>query len=143
MFSLKHLMHTAMPFPKNDFASFYGSVCVSPHFQLVRVPNRHLVVGNPHLQTGISSKMLIRKEQHATCSLKCPFKDGRCIAGSANNSIMFTNKCFQTRSRINVRHRCNVISIDDFAEICPTVFNLFYTCHVCHRTTSSHIRQSN
>ena len=56
---------------------------------------------------------------------------------------MLTAERFETRSRIDVRHRHDALGVNNLAQIIPGVFDLLDPGHVRHRASRGHVGQNN
>ena len=115
MFRAKHLVDAAMTLPEDHAACLQGFDRVSSSFICVWIPHWHLGVGDSHFERRISSEVLIWKEKDATFLLEGPFQNGWSITRRADHTPVLAAKRFEACRRIDVGHRGDVFSIDDFA----------------------------
>src|SRR6185295_6499939 len=90
------LMNRTVPFPKDDPA------VAQLHFRIAaklfkRIPHRHFVQSKTKTVGGVTSEMLVRKEQNLVAAIQRPAKNGRGIGRRANRSAMTSAKCLYRR----------------------------------------------
>ena len=140
---LKHLVYRAMPFPQDDPRGLNRFCGVASEFVFVWIPNGHLIVRDPHLQSSVSAQMLIWKEEDSLSLSEGPFQYSLRVAAGAYDATVLTAESFQARSTIDVGDWSEIGGVDDFAELLPCGFDLTDRSHVRHRATSRHVGQDN
>src|SRR5689334_9444376 len=93
-------MRGAIAFPKNNLSALNFLFAILRSQRILRIPDRHLLLGNAIFKRGVASEMLIRKEEHTFASAKCPLDNFWCIGRCANNASIEATKGLQIGRRI-------------------------------------------
>src|SRR5690606_8417985 len=117
-------MYAAMPLPQNDFALLKLLLRAAAQFVRVRIPHRHVVIGDAHAEGRVATQMLIGKEHHPTRAGERPLDRRLRIARRADDATVATDKRFETCSRVNVRYRRDVARVEYLVQLLPGVFDL-------------------
>ena len=86
--------------------------------------------------------MLVGEKHHATCAGECPVEGRFGIARRADNSAVPADKSFETRGRVDVRDRRDVVGVEHFAQLIPGIFDLLDCRHVGHGTAGCQVGQN-
>lgn len=129
---LEHLVYRTVSLPKNDARVFDCVFAVATQGIFVRIPNRHLLIGDSHFEGGVSSQMLIREKEDSLAPLERPFQHRFRIAAGADDPAMFATERLQARGTVDVGDGSEILGIDDFSELVPSRFDLPDGSHVRH-----------
>ena len=104
-----------------------------------RVPDHHLIQGDPHVQARVAAQVLVGQEQDPLSLIEGPLKHCLGVGLGAYGAAVTAAQGLDTRDRVHVGDEDDAARSQDLFQVSPGVVNVLHRGHVSHGTASGDI----